>query len=132
MLSDPETTDAIRALVERTYAAMSTPGSDIATLFAAEDMAVSGSGQGELFAGPQVGAVAEALAAAGMRWIADEVTVWDRGDVAWAQILGHVVVEREGETDDVPYWTTGVFGRSADGWEWLHWGGSEPQENPRV
>ncbi len=132
MHSDPETADAIRALVERTYAAMSTPGSDIAAIFSAPEMAVSGSGQGELFAGPQVGAVAEAIASAGLTWVADDVTVWNRGDAAWAQILGHVIVVRDGQTDDVPYWTTGVFARTADGWEWVYWGGSEPQENPRV
>ncbi|KHK98343.1 hypothetical protein LK09_04815 [Microbacterium mangrovi] len=133
MESDPETTAAVRALIERTYSAMSTPGSDVAALFAAADMAVAGSGQGELMYGPeQVGAVAESIASAALAWNVEDVKVWHRGDVAWAQILGHVVVRVDGESQHVPYWTTGVFGRTEDGWEWLYWGGSEPQENPRV
>jgi hypothetical protein len=32
----------------------------------------------------------------------------------------------------VPYWTTGVFGLDGDGWRWLYWGGSEPQESAKV
>ena len=32
----------------------------------------------------------------------------------------------------VPYWTTGVFGLESDGWRWLYWGGSEPQESAKV
>jgi hypothetical protein len=56
------------------------------------------------------------------------VTVWRRGDVAWAQILASVRAADE----DVPYWTTAVFGRDGGSWRWLYWGGSEPQESPKV
>ena len=55
-----------------------------------------------------------------------------RGPFAWAQILGHVTVSRDGTEEVVPYWTTGVFGRDSDGWTWRYWGGSEPQAEPRV
>src|SRR6478736_3135284 len=34
--------------------------------------------------------------------------------------------------EHVPYATTGVFGHGPDGWQWLYWGGAEPQETPRV
>ena len=133
MKADPDTEAAIRALVDRAYAAMSTPGADFTDIFGADDMHVAGSGRGELLNGPrQVIAVAQDLASAGMTWTAEQVTVWQEGDVAWAQILGHVTVPREAGPDRVPYWTTGVFARAAGGWEWRYWGGAEPQEEPRV
>ena len=72
------------------------------------------------------------IASHGLTWAPEQVKVWSRGDVAWAQILGYVEVTEDGAVARVPYWTTGVFGREADGWQWLYWGGSEPQENPRV
>ena len=68
----------------------------------------------------------------GYEWTPDEISVWVRGPFAWAQILGHVTVRRDGTEEVVPYWTTGVFGRDADGWTWRYWGGSEPQAEPRV
>lgn len=134
MESDSKTRDAVTDLVERTYAAMSTPGSDVAALFAAPEMTVVGSGQGELMDGPEVvGAVAVSIAARGLPWVVDAVRVWDRGDTAWAQVLGHVDVRADdGSVESVPYTTTGVFGRGPDGWHWLYWGGSEPQAEPRV
>ncbi len=48
----------------------------------------------------------------------DTVTVWRRGDVAWAQILGSVHVTREDVDEVVPYWTTGVFQLEGDRWRW--------------
>jgi hypothetical protein len=36
------------------------------------------------------------------------------GALAWAQILGTVLVTRDGVDDLVPHWTTGVFGRESD------------------
>lgn len=133
MTADEQTTAEIRALVERTYAVMSTPGGDVASVFGSPDIAVAGSGLQELMYGPEeVVPVAQHIASTAMVWVPETVTVWTRGEIAWAQVLGHVrVVRREG-SEDVPYWTTGVFGRSGDGWEWLYWGGSEPQEDPRV
>ena len=123
----------MRDLVEATYVAMSTPGSDVASLFGSPDIAIAGSGQGELWTGPhEVIGAATAVSSWGLRWSADTVTVWRRGDVAWAQILGTVHVVREGVDELVPYWTTGVFGWESDHWVWLYWGGSEPQESAKV
>lgn len=112
---------------------MSTPGSDLGDLFGAADIAIAGSGQGELWRGPEeaVGA-ASVVSSWGLRWTADDVAVWRRGDVAWAQILGSVHVIRDGVDEVVPYWTTGVFGWEGAHWRWLYWGGSEPQESPKV
>ena len=133
MLADEQTAREIRALVDATYEAMSTPGSNVDEIFAASDVAIAGSGQGELWSGPDaVVAVATAVSSLGFRWRPEKLTVWRRGDVAWAQILGSVRVVREGVDEDVPYWTTGVFGHDDGRWRWLYWGGSEPQESPKV
>jgi hypothetical protein len=61
MIADENTRLAIEALVENTYEALSTPGSDVAELFGAEDIAIAGSGQGELWSGTEM-AVAAATA----------------------------------------------------------------------
>lgn len=133
MHADEQTCREIEALVEATFQAMSTPGSNLAGLFSAEDIAIAGSGQGELFTGPkEAAAVAAAVSSTGFRWVPEKVTVWRRGEVAWAQILASVHVARDEGEERVPYWTTGVFGRDGDGWQWLYWGGSEPQASPRV
>lgn len=133
MEADADTSAEIRTLVEQAYMAMSTPDGDAEAVFGHEDMTVAGSGQGELLYGPeQVIGVARMIASHGMHWVPEQVKVWSRGDVAWAQILGYVEVTEDGTVARVPYWTTGVFGRDHGGWQWLYWGGSEPQENPRV
>lgn len=133
METDADTEAAVRALVDRAYRAMSTPGDGVADVFGHELMTVAGSGQGELLYGPeQVIGVARMIASHGLTWVPEQVKVWSRGDVAWAQVLGYVEVPEDGAVARVPYWTTGVFGREADGWHWLYWGGAEPQENPRV
>lgn len=133
MTADAETQRAVAALVETTYAAMSTPGSDVAGIFGSADIAIAGSGQGELWQGPEeVVAAATVVSSWGFRWTPQKTTVWRRGDVAWAQILGSVHVVREGVDEVVPYWTTGVFGLEGSGWRWLYWGGSEPQESAKV
>lgn len=49
--ADSETSAAIRGLIELTYQAMSNRGGDVAELFGDDDVAVAGSGQGELFYG---------------------------------------------------------------------------------
>ncbi len=132
-MADDETRLSIQDLVDRTYEAMSTPGSDVSSLFGNADIAIAGSGQGELWTGPaEVVGAATVVASWGLRWTAEKTTVWRRGDVAWAQILGTVHVVREGTDELVPYWTTGVFGLVADRWQWLYWGGSEPQESAKV
>lgn len=133
MIADEGTRQAVQALIESTYAAMSTPGSDVAGLFGAADIAIAGSGQGELWTGPeQAVAAATVVSSWGLRWTAEKTTVWRRGDVAWAQILGSVHVVRDGVDEVVPYWTTAVFGVERDRWHWLYWGGSEPQESAKV
>ena len=133
MLADEQTRREIRALVDTTYEAMSTPGSDVGEIFGADEITIAGSGQGELWSGPEeVVAAATVVSSWGFRWTAETVTVWRRGDVAWAQILGSVRVVRGGSEELVPYWTTGVFGLDGGGWRWLYWGGSEPQESAKV
>ena len=133
VLVDEETRQEITALVDATYEAMSTPGSNVGEIFAASDIAIAGSGQGELWSGPdEVVAVATAVSSSGFRWSPDKVTVWRRGEVAWAQILGSVRVKRDDRDELVPYWTTGVFGCESGVWHWLYGGGSEPQKSPKV
>ena len=132
-MADQETELAIRALIDTTFAAMSTPGSDVRTLFGADDIAIAGSGQGELWTGPEDAvAAATAVSSWGLTWTPGTVTVWRRGDVAWAQILGSVHVVRQDTDELVPYWTTGVFQRDNGAWRWAYWGGSEPQESAKV
>jgi ketosteroid isomerase-like protein len=133
MRADPVTEQAIVELVTETYRRMSTPGSDPAALMSHPDFAVAGSGLGELaYEAPDVRGMADAVSSWAFSWTADEITVWREGDVAWAQILGSVTTRRDGAAADVPYWTTGVFARAENGWEWRYWGGAEPQEEPRV
>jgi hypothetical protein len=89
---DSATHDSVVALIRETYARISTPGSDAGSLFDDVDIAIAGSGQGELVAGPEMaGRMANGVAGLGFRWTADTITVWRRGDVAWAQILGTVL-----------------------------------------
>jgi len=124
---------AIRALIAETYAAMSSGESGTARFFAHPDIAIAGSGQGELVSGPEMAArMAEGVTRLGYRWSPEDVTVWVRGDFGWAQILGTVTLDRDGEQDVVPYWTTGIFGREGGVWSWRYWGGAEPQAEPRV
>lgn len=133
MEADAATSAIIRELIAQTYAALSTPGSDFAEIFGHGDMTVAGSGVGELMDGPErVIAVAGEIAGQGRAWVPERVRVWRRGDVAWAQILGGVDVDEDGTVVRVPYTTTGVFVREADGWRWTYWGGAETQESPRV
>lgn len=133
MATDEETRTQVVALIERTYRAMSTPGSPVDRIFNAPEIAITGSGIGEIFNGPAI-AVQAAIAVSswGFAWRAETIEVWRRGDVAWAQILGTVLVTRAGVEELVPYWTTGVFGLAVDGWQWLYWGGAEPQDPARV
>jgi SnoaL-like domain len=130
-----ETADerAIRELITDTYTAMSGREPGTARFFAHPDISIAGSGQGELVSGPEMAArMAEAVTRLGYRWSPDAVTVWVRDDFAWAQILGTVTVDRDGQHEVVPYWTTGVFGRDDGAWSWRYWGGAEPQAEPRV
>ena len=133
MQADEQTVMAIEALIRETYRRMSTPGADPGELFSHEDMAATGSGQGELMDGPAVlGQISRAIASWGFTWSPETIRVWREGEVAWARILGHVVTRRDGVEDLVPYVTTGVFAHDGAGWHWRYWGGSEPQAEPRV
>ena len=124
---------AIRELIAQTYAALSSRQPGTARFFAHPDIGIAGSGQGELVSGPEMAArMAEAVTRLGYRWTPEAVTVWVRGDFAWAQILGSVTVDHDGQPEVVPYWTTGVFGREGGEWSWRYWGGAEPQAEPRV
>jgi ketosteroid isomerase-like protein len=124
---------AIEALIRETYAALSGEGGGAARFFTHPDVAINGSGQGELVDGPQMAAgMASAVVGLGYRWTAETTVIWIRGDVAWARILGTVTKPTGGTDEHVPYWTTAVFERDADGWGWRFWGGSEPQASPRV
>jgi SnoaL-like protein len=120
---------AIEALIIDTYGALSSREPGAERFFADPDIAIAGSGEGELVAGPELAArMAAAVVGLGYRWSADDITVWVRGDVAWAQILGTVTTS----TDVVSYRTTGVFERDQGGWAWRYWGGAEPQQSPKV
>lgn len=133
MIADDETRSAVRALIDDTFRVMSTPGSDVAAVFGREHIAIAGSGQGELWSGPdQVVGAAAVVSSWGFEWRVENVTVWRRGEVAWAQILGSVHVQRDSSDEWVPYWTTGVFTLDDGRWSWAYWGGSEPQEDAKV
>lgn len=112
---------AIRELIDATYAAMSSgePGTD--RFFAHPDISIAGSGQGELVSGPEMAArMANGATGLGYRWSPDTVTIWVRGDFAWAQVLGTVRIDHDGQQEDLPYWTTGVFGREGGEWSWRY------------
>jgi hypothetical protein len=127
MEADAETSAVIRQLVDDTYHALSTPGATLAAYFGAEDMTVAGSGQSELFSGPsQVLESAARVSGLGHHWVAEQVRVWRRSDVAWAQIVGYYEVDRDGDLEQVPYRTIGVFESSGEDWRWVYWGGSQP------
>jgi hypothetical protein len=133
MRADTDTQEAIVALVTETYRRMSSPRSDPAALMAHPDFAAAGSGIGELaYEAADVRGMADAVSSSAFTWSVDKVTAWQEGDIAWAQILGSVRTRRDGAEEDVPYTTTGVFARDVGGWHWRYWGGSEPQEQPKV
>ena len=120
---------AIEALIIKTYGPLSSGKPGAERYFADPEIAIAGSGEGELVAGPEMAArMAAAVVGLGYRWSADDITVWVRRDVAWAQILGTTTTPE----DVVSYRTTGVFERDQDGWGWRYWGGAEPQESPKV
>ncbi len=133
MRATTETQQALHALIAETYRRMSNSGSDPAELMAHPDFAVAGSGIGELaYDADDIRSMADAVSSWEFTWTVEKVTAWQEGDVAWAQILGSVMTRREGVEEDVPYTTTGVFGRDPNGWHWRYWGGAEPQEHPKV
>jgi len=122
----------VEALVRDTYSRLSTPGSQFDDLFCDSDLMIVGSGQGELFAGPEIARrVGAGLATAGLGWNPGDIVVWEHGDVAWAQILGSVDIKNDA-VEAVPYITTAVFAKVDGTWRWKYWGGSEPQAEPRV
>src|SRR3954451_22980467 len=91
---------AIRDLIDATYAAMSSGESGTDRFFAHPDISIAGSGLGELVSGPEMAArMAEGVTGLGYRWTPDAITVWVRGDFAWAQVLGTVSFDHEGQHD---------------------------------
>jgi hypothetical protein len=133
MRADTSTQEEILQLVRETYAELSTPGGKAAELMSHPHMTVSGSGLGELAYGPEVVAqMANGVSSFAYVWEPETVATWQEVDVAWAQILGTVLVMRDDVEDHVPYWTTAVFVKGTEGWRWRYWGGSEPQLSPRV
>ena len=62
----------------------------------------------------------------GISFTHDTLTIWQEGDVAWAQILGKVNTKLGETVVTNDYWTSAVFVRDAKGWHWRYWGGSEP------
>ena len=134
MHEERDTAEAeIRHLIAETYAAMSSGEPGTARFFAHADIAIAGSGLGELVVGPEMAArMAEGVTRANLLWTPESITIWVRGAFAWAQILGMVTVRGDADSDVVPYWTTGVFGCDDDQWSWRYWGGAEPQAEPRV
>lgn len=124
---------SIRALITDTYAAMSSGEPGTARFFAHPDIAITGSGLGEVVTGPDMAArMAEGVTRLGYRWTPEDIDVWVRGAFAWARILGTATVDRDGTDEVVPYWMTGVFGLEDGEWTWRYCGGSEPQAEPRV
>ena len=133
MRADTSTQEEILQLVRETYAELSTPGGQAAELMSHPDMTVAGSGLGELAYGPEVVAqMANGVSSFGYVWEPETVATWQEGDVAWAQILGTVHVMSDDVEDHVPNWTTAVFVKGTEGWQWRYWGRSEPQRSPRV
>jgi len=126
MRADEVTTAAITALIDETYRAIAS-GEDTYSIFGHPDMSVAGSELGELHYGP--GDVSMLIRGAQMQGISfthDTLTIWQEGDVAWAQILGKVNTKLGETVVTNDYWTSAVFVRDAKGWHWRYWGGSEP------
>jgi hypothetical protein len=123
MKADRATQEEILQLVRETYAQLSTPGGKAAELMSHPDMTVAGSGLGELAYSPEVVAqMANGVSSFGYLWEPETVATWQEGNVAWAQILGTVHVRRDDVEDHVPYWTTAVFAKDGQGWQWRYWG----------
>ena len=133
-MSEAANEPAIRELIARTYAAMSSRrGRDGPILSRIPTSASRAQVRVRLSRGPEMAArMAEAVTRWGIAGHRRTVTVWVRGDFAWAQILGTVTVDHDGQPEVVPYWTTGVFGRERGEWSWRYWGGAEPEAEPRV
>lgn len=129
LLTESQELRDITALIEKTMTAFCTPNSGIAELFSHPDMVIAGSGVDEYFVGPEeAGAGATMVSDWGLEWKTQEVHVWRRGDVAWAQIP--VLVRKDEELN--PYRVTAIFGYEEGKWVWLYWGGCEPQVDTKV
>lgn len=133
LMADGREKRSLHDHIAASLAALSTPGSNIAAFFSDPDIAISGSGLNELFTGPEAAKEGvEWVAGLGLQWKLRSVVSWMRGDIAWAQVRIDVTTEEGGNEVEVPYMMTGVFARIPGGWRWLYWGGSEPQNPPRV
>jgi hypothetical protein len=124
--ADDATTAAITALIDETYSAIAA-GADTYSFFSHPEMSVAGSELGELHYGPgDVSMLVRGAQMQGLSFVRDAVTIWQEGDVAWAQILGKVITKVGDSSVSSDYWTTAVFVRDGSGWHWRYWGGSEP------
>ena len=124
---------AIRALIAETYAAMSSGRPGTARYFAHPDIAIAGSGQGELVRGPASAArMADGVTNLGYLWTPDEISVWVRGPFAWAQILGHVTVRRDGDGRDRAVLDDGCLRARRGRMDLAVLGRVRPQAEPRV
>ena len=76
MIADPDTRDAVIAPVNETYRRLSRPDSGAAALLAHPDIAVAGSGMGELaYDAEAVRGMADAVSSWGLTWSVEKVTV---------------------------------------------------------
>ena len=126
MRADDATSAAITALIDETYRQIAA-GEDTYATFSHADMSVAGSELGELHYGPgDVSMLVRGAQMQGLSFVREKVTIWQEGDVAWAQILGKVVTKVGDSSVSSDYWTTAVFVRDGSAWHWRYWGGSEP------
>jgi hypothetical protein len=133
MITDTAVRDSLNAFITETSAGLSTPGSDVAELFASPDVAISGSGLDEYFMGPDAAQSGISLVTTSkVRWEPRVVVSWMRDQIAWAQIRIDAHTVENGTPVVVPYVTIGIFERNGDEWGWLYWGGGEPQQQPRL
>jgi hypothetical protein len=133
MIAEPSTYEEILQLVQDTYARLSTPDSNAEALFTHPDIALAGSEVDELLYGPEaVAGLVKKASTWRWRWELEKVTVWQEGNVAWAQILASIFPSGSAQENQITYWTTGIFVKGSQGWQWRYWGGSEPQKSPQV
>lgn len=129
MIADANSRDEIAVLIHETFTRLSTPGSDLGELFTHLDMTIAGSRLGEFHQGQgAIQGLAKSATSWGFTWTCEEATVWREGDVAWTQILVSIEQPAREKHETVRYRITGVFAKEKDGWQWRHWGGSQPRE----
>lgn len=95
-----------------------------------EDVLIIGSAPGELFFGPNavracLGALTSRSTAHGWHWVERRVSI--SGSVAWLWAEAPwLTIHDDGTSSERPYRVTGVLVRTAEGWRWCQYHGSEP------